>query len=98
MRIYYLNKGSELQVYFKTAETEIWDIETQVAKKQKTYYRIRTTKNPETQVFKTIMDPKNPWRNRVENTMRVTEIDEEELLIRKQPQAKKYITEKLKEY
>ena len=36
-----------------TAETGIWDIETQVAKKQITYYhRIRTTKNPETQVFK----------------------------------------------
>ena len=82
-----------------TAETGIWDIETQVAKKQITYYhRIRTTKNPETQVFKTIMDPKNPWRNRVENTMRDTEIDEEELLTKKQPQAKKYITEKLKEY
>ena len=44
------------------------------------------------------MDPKNPWRNRVENTMRDTEIDEEELLTKKQPQAKKYITEKLKEY
>ena len=47
------------------AETGIWDIETQVAKKQITYYHIiRTTKNPETQVFKTTMDPKNPWRNR----------------------------------
>ena len=30
--------------------------------------------------------------------MRDTEIDEEELLTKKQPQAKKYITEKLKEY
>ena len=46
-----------------TVATGIWDIETQVAKKQITYYhRIRTTKNPETQVFKTIMDPKKPGR------------------------------------
>ena len=82
-----------------TAETGIWDTETQVAEKQITYYHIiRTTKNPETQVFKTIMDPKNPWKKRVENTMRDIEIDGEELLTKKQPPAKKCITEKLKEY
>ena len=50
-----------------TAETGIWDIETQVANiKQIIYYhRIRTTKNPETQLFKTIMDPKNPWHGKI---------------------------------
>ena len=74
-------------------------LETQVAKKQIIcYHRIRNTKKRETQVFKTIMDLKNPWRNRVENTMWDIEIDEEELLTKKQPQAKKYITDKLKEY
>ena len=67
-------------------KTGIRDIETQVAKKQITYYhRIRTTNNPETQLFKTMMDPKNPWINLVENTMRDIEMDEEELLTKKQP-------------
>ena len=82
-----------------TAETGIWDIETQVAKKQIIYYhRIRTTKNPESQIFKTITDPKNPWRKRVEHSMRESKIDEEEIMEKKQPEAKKYINKKLKEY
>ena len=50
-----------------TAETGIWDIETQVAKKQISYYhKILTIENPESQLYKSAMEPKNPWRKKVE--------------------------------
>ena len=78
-----------------SVETGILDIETQVAKKQIIYHRIRTPKNSESQIFKTIMNPKNPWRKLVENTMRESKINEEDILAKKQPEAKRHITKKL---
>ena len=46
-------------------------------KKQIIYYnRICTTKNPESLNLQNKVDPKNPWRKRVEHTMRESKIDE----------------------
>ena len=44
------------------------------------------------------MDHKNSWRKWTENTMRESEINEEEILANKQQEAKRYITKKLKEF
>jgi len=67
-----------------TAETGIWDIETQIMKKQILYYRtIMTTKNKDTTIYKVATDAKNPWKKRVENTLRLTDINEVDLITKK---------------
>jgi hypothetical protein len=82
-----------------TAETGIWDIETQIMKKQILYYRtIITTKNKDTTIYKVATDANNPWKKRVENTIRITGINEEDLITKNPIQAKKYITQRLMEY
>ena len=82
-----------------TAETGIWDIETQIAKKQITYYhKIRTTSDPGSQLYKNTMNSINPWRKQVEKTMQATNIDGEELLEKNHQQAKNYITSKLRKH
>ena len=83
-----------------TAETGIWDIETQVAKKQISYYhKIRTIENPESQLYKSAMEPKNPWRKNVERTIKELNIQIDELQTKKNKiQAKKFLTSKLREY
>ena len=82
-----------------TAETGIWDIETQIMKKQILYYRtIMTQKNKDTTIYKVATDAKNPWKKRVENTLRLTDINEVDLLTKNLTRAKKYVTQKLKEY
>ena len=48
------------------AETGIWDIETQMAKKQITYYhKIRTTSDPGSQLYNNTMAPTNTWMKQV---------------------------------
>ena len=82
-----------------TAETGIWDIETQIAKKQILYYhKIRTTVNPNSLIAITITDPQNPWRKHLEKTLHDTNIPIEEVLEKNQTQAKQYISNKLKEH
>ena len=76
-----------------TAETGIWDIETQVAKKQ-----ILTIENPESQLYKSAMEPKNPWRKKVERTIKELNIQLDDLLTKNKIQAKKCLTSKLREY
>ena len=74
-------------------------METQMAKKQITYYhQIRTTSNPGIQLYNNIMDPTNPWTKQVEKTMQATSADVEELMEKKHQQTKKSITSKLKKH
>ena len=66
------------------AETGIWDIEIQVAKKQISYYhKIRTIENPDSQLYKSAMEPKNPWRKNVERTIQELNIEIDELYYQK---------------
>ena len=52
------------------AETGIWDIETQIMKKQLIYYhKIKTKRQEENLTNKIALDPKNPWKKRIENTL-----------------------------
>ena len=82
-----------------TAETGIWDIETQMAKKQISYYhRILTTKNPDSMIYKTVTNQLNPWTKHVGKILNMTKIPIDELKTKNKEQAKKYITKKLKEY
>ena len=56
-----------------TAETGIWDIETQVAKKQISHYHtILTIETPESQLYKSAMEPKNTWRMNVKRRTKHT--------------------------
>ena len=81
------------------AETGIWDIETQMAKKQITYYhKIKTTHDEKSTIAKTISDRLNPWNKQLNKTMTKMEINHEELMSKTKYQAKKYIIKKLKAY
>ena len=81
------------------AETGIWDIEIQVAKKQISYYhKIRTIENPDSQLYKSAMESKNPWRKNVERTIQELNIEIDELLSKRNLQTNKFPTSKLKEY
>jgi hypothetical protein len=54
-----------------TAETGVWDIETQMDKKQIMYYhKIRNNVNPDSTTGKIANDPHNPWMKRVEKTLK----------------------------
>jgi hypothetical protein len=54
-----------------TAETGVWDIETQMDKKQIMYYhKIRNNVNPDITTGNIANDPHNPWMKRVEKTLK----------------------------
>ena len=68
------------------AETGIWDIEIQVAKKQISYYhKIRTIENPDSQLYKSAMEPKNPCmeEERRENHPRTKHINRQTTIKKK---------------
>ena len=55
------------------AEIGIWNIETQMAKKQITYYhKIQTSSDQGSQLYKKTMDKTNPWGKQVEKTLQTT--------------------------
>ena len=82
-----------------TAETGIWDMETQISKKQiMQYYRIKSNEAPDSTTRKLATDSKNPWLKSVEATMASIEINTEELLRKNPNQAKGYVNKKLKEH
>ena len=64
-----------------TAETGIWDIETQVMKTQIMYYhKIVNTRPKESTLYKVTTDPDNPWKKKITNTLRKINITETEFL------------------
>ena len=71
-----------------------------MAKKQISYYhKILTIDNPESQLYKSAMEPKNPWRKNIERTIKELNIQIDDLLTKKNKiQAKKFLTSKLREY
>ena len=78
-----------------TAETGIWDIETQVAKKQISYYhKILPIEHPESQLYKSAMEPKNPWRKNVERTIKELNIQIDDLLTKKKQDTSQEISNK----
>ena len=73
-------------------------METQIAKKQMHYYRIKSNEAPDSTTRTIATDPKNPWLKNVEATMENIEINTEELLGKTPNQAKRYVNNKLKEH
>ena len=78
-----------------TAETGIWDIESQVMKTQIIYYhKIINTRPKESTLYKVATDPKNPWKKRITNTLKKINIEENEFLEKSPKQAKTTATQK----
>ena len=81
------------------AETGIWDIETQIMKKQLIYYhKIKTKRQEENLTNKIALDPKNPWKKRIENTLLKINVNNTDLLEKTHKNAKILVNQKLKEY
>ena len=82
-----------------TAETGVWDVETQMDKKQVLYYhKLRNEKDKTSTLAMLTNDPKNPWLKRVEKTIQKTEISKRELLSKNSKQAKIYVNDKMRTY
>ena len=72
-----------------TAETGIWDIETQVMKTQIMYYhKIVNTRPKESTLYKVTTDPDNPWKKKITNTLMKINITETEFLEKKKNKQK----------
>ena len=71
-----------------TAETGIWDIDTQVMKTQIMYHKIVNTRPKESTLYKvTINRPSyNPWKKKITNTLMKINITETEFLEKKTKQ------------
>ena len=81
------------------AETNIWDIETYLLKKQLTYYhRIKTQINRNQMVEAVTCNENNAWMKLISQAMEKSKIQETYLLTLNKKQAKKHIHIQLKEY
>jgi hypothetical protein len=81
------------------AETNIWDIETYLLKKQLTYYhRIRKQNNRNKMVEAVTGNVKNAWMKQIRQAMEKTNIQETYLLAMNKKQAKKHIHNQVKTY
>ena len=60
-----------------TAETGIWDIETQL---MKTYHKIVNTRPNESTLYKVTTDPDDQWKKKITNTLMKINIIETEFL------------------
>ena len=81
------------------AETGIWDIEPQIMKKQLIcYHKIKTKGQEENLTNKIALDPKNPWKKIIENTLKKINVNNIDLLEKTHKNAKILVNQKLKEY
>jgi hypothetical protein len=81
-----------------TAETGIWDIETQTMNKQVIYLHKILTKTNSPNLTKIITNPNNPWFKQIEKMLKTIKITKEQLEASTDLEAKRLTKEHLNEY